>query len=260
MDRTTPVSQNEEIELYIRTYYSLLRSSGSIRLRSLEETHAAMKSSIHYQAATSELDVSALTYCALRLPDCVTQTQLMVMGQMDEVFARAGYPVEEWQPVKAQARRRKFYYDDKTGTLAAFVASVSDIDDVIPCMVAFQIEWNKLHRKIAASNLGSQLRQLQEADNYMQMDLLEDIRQNARPIVGRFGATLPSVAGEAVGDQLGAGGRTALGHPGHRTRQRAERLSTQRPVLVAASGRRQSRHGADGSSRLLCQQQYPQPG
>jgi hypothetical protein len=34
MDRTTPTAQNEEIELYIRTYYSLLRSSGPVRVRS----------------------------------------------------------------------------------------------------------------------------------------------------------------------------------------------------------------------------------
>ena len=33
MDRTVPVAHSEEIELYIRTYYSLLRSSGPIRVR-----------------------------------------------------------------------------------------------------------------------------------------------------------------------------------------------------------------------------------
>jgi len=37
MVRTMPVVHNEEIELYIRTYYSLLRSSAPVRIRSLEE-------------------------------------------------------------------------------------------------------------------------------------------------------------------------------------------------------------------------------
>jgi hypothetical protein len=51
MIRTMPVVQSEEIELYTRTYYSLLRSSAPIRIRSLEETHAAMNSSLHQLSA-----------------------------------------------------------------------------------------------------------------------------------------------------------------------------------------------------------------
>ena len=132
MVRTMPVVHNEEIELYIRTYYSLLRSSAPIRIRSLEETHAAMNSSLHQQANSPQIDVSALLYSTLRLPEAVLYAKLIVLGQMDDVFHRAGYPVDEWQPVRARARRRKFFFEAETGTLAAFVASVSDIDDLIP--------------------------------------------------------------------------------------------------------------------------------
>ena len=35
MIRDTPSRANEEIELYMRTYYSLLRSTSDIRVRSL---------------------------------------------------------------------------------------------------------------------------------------------------------------------------------------------------------------------------------
>lgn len=149
MDRTTPAAGNEEIELYIRTIYSLLRSSGPIRLRSLEESHAGMNSSLHYRAEALELDVTALTYAALRLPSCFADVSLVVMGQMEEVFRRRGYPdVESWRSVAARARRRKLYYHEERRILAAFIASVSDIDDMVPTMVAFQIEWNKLHQKL----------------------------------------------------------------------------------------------------------------
>ncbi len=103
MVRTMPVVHNEEIELYIRTYYSLLRSSAPVRIRSLEETHAAMNSSLHQQAGSLDIDTSALVYSALRLPDCILETKLMVMGQMEDVFIREGYNVIEWQPVKARA-------------------------------------------------------------------------------------------------------------------------------------------------------------
>lgn len=149
MDRTTPAAGNEEIELYIRTIYSLLRSSGPIRLRSLEETHAGMNSSLHYRAESAEIDVAALTYAALRLPTCFSDVSLVVMGQMEEVFRRRGYPdVESWRSVSARARRRKLYYHEERRILAAFIASVSDIDDMVPTMVAFQIEWNKIHQKL----------------------------------------------------------------------------------------------------------------
>jgi len=43
MIRTVHETVGEGIELYIRTYYSLLRSSGDIRIRSLEETHEGMR-------------------------------------------------------------------------------------------------------------------------------------------------------------------------------------------------------------------------
>ncbi len=154
MDRTPPATGNEEIELYMRTYYSLLRSSGPIRLRSLEETHAAMNSSLHVQASSPEIDMAALSYAALRLPACFPDVSLVVMGQMEEVFRRRGYPgVETWTPVKARARRRKMFFHPEQGILAAFIASVSDIDDLIPTMVAYQIEWNKIHAKLAMNSV-----------------------------------------------------------------------------------------------------------
>src|ERR1043166_6033990 len=99
MVRTMPVVHNEEIELYIRTYYSLLRSSGPVRIRSLEETHVAMNSSLHRQAEGPDLDISALVYAALRLPEVISKTKLMIMGQMEDVFRREGYDVAKWQLV-----------------------------------------------------------------------------------------------------------------------------------------------------------------
>lgn len=177
MDRTTPVAHNEEIELYIRTYYSLLRSSEPIRIRSLEETHAAMDSNLHHDASSTNLDISALVYSALRLPTCVNRAQLVVMGQMDAVFERQGYPVEDWTPVRARARRRKFYFDESANTLAAFIASVSDIDDIIPCLVSFQIEWNKLHEKLSRHRIGDRLVNADPSEHGLPpIDFLEEVR------------------------------------------------------------------------------------
>ena len=44
---------SDEVELYHRTYTTLLRSSGETRLRVLEPSHAAMNSSLHPLANSS---------------------------------------------------------------------------------------------------------------------------------------------------------------------------------------------------------------
>lgn len=163
MDRRTPSTESEEIELYLRTYYSLLRSSGEVEVRSLEETHAATESSLHPFAESPEIDMGAFVYACMRLPACISQVRLVVLGQSEEVFERrGGYSgVENWESVQSAARRRKLFFDGKE-TLAAFIASVSDIDDLIPMLVAFQIEWNKMHHKLSGSSV---LRSLEAGDS-----------------------------------------------------------------------------------------------
>jgi hypothetical protein len=149
MLRDIPSRGNEEIDLYMRTNYSLLRSTSDIRVRSLEETHCAMDSSLHIGADEPLPDISAFVYSVMRLPQCLPEVGMLLMGQSDEVFNRRGYPdVEKWQPVTAHSRRRKMFFDGES-TLAAFIASISDIDDLIPMLTAYQIEWNKLHERLA---------------------------------------------------------------------------------------------------------------
>lgn len=155
MERTVPSTASEEIELYLRTYYSLLRSSAEVQIRTLEEAHIQMRSLLHTGARGQTPDMSAFIYSLLRLPDCMPDVELVVLGQSPAVFARRGYPdVEAWEQVYAPARRRRCFFDGKR-TLACFIASRSDIDDVLPMLTAYQIEWNKLHYRL--QNLASSL-------------------------------------------------------------------------------------------------------
>jgi len=132
----------------MRTYYSLLRTTDEVQVRSFVESHLGMNSSLHVKARHEAPDASALIYCSLRLPHVIRQTRLVVMGQSERVFARRGYAkVEQWEPVAAPGRRRRTFFDGHE-TMAAFIASVSDIDDLIPMLTAFQIEWNKMHRRL----------------------------------------------------------------------------------------------------------------
>jgi hypothetical protein len=146
MDRTVPRTGSEEIELYLRTFYSLLRSTAEVKIQTLEEVHANISSSLHPLARSERIDTSALIYSSLRLPECIARTERVVLGQSTRIFREAGFPdVESWEPAIARARRRRSYFDG-AGTLALYIASRSDIDDILPLLTAFQIEWNKLHQ------------------------------------------------------------------------------------------------------------------
>jgi hypothetical protein len=80
-----------------------------------------------------------------RLPRCIWRVQCVVLGQLPEQFAAAlGQPITDWPGVDAPARRRLWRYDGAQ-TLAGHIASPSDVDDVVPTLVAYQLEWNKLH-------------------------------------------------------------------------------------------------------------------
>ncbi len=144
---------SDEVELYHRTYTTLLRSSGETLLRVLEPSHRSMNSSLHPLAATPEVDLGAFMYAMRRLPAGIWQASLIVMGQEAQVFKRAGVgDIESWDPVEAPARRRR-WYDSHEGTMAVLLASVSDLDDLIPTLVAYQVEWNKLNAVLRASDL-----------------------------------------------------------------------------------------------------------
>src|SRR3954449_7597404 len=144
-------SVDDAVELYQRTYSTLLRSSGETRLRVLEPSHRAMGSSLHPLADSDELDLGAFLYAIRRLPAGIVRARRIAMGQDPELFRRFGVgPLEEWEPVEAPARRRR-WYDGSGDTLAVLLASASDVDDLVPTLVAFQIEWNKINQRMRAA-------------------------------------------------------------------------------------------------------------
>jgi hypothetical protein len=145
MERTVPEVASEEIELFLRTVYSLLRASTEVRLRSLEEAHAGMNSLLHPLARQQVVDSSAFVYSILRLPRVISQVELVVLGQSYEMFSE--YTLEgpqDWEEVRAPGRRRRCFFNG-TDILACLITSRSDIDDLIPILTAYQIEWNKMN-------------------------------------------------------------------------------------------------------------------
>src|SRR2546422_6956120 len=145
-----------DVELYIRTYNTLLRSSGEISLKALVQAHYNIDSSLHPDAQSPYPDMSAFIYSVLRLPTSIIHCDLVLLGQSEQVFLQQGFHVDTWEAVTASARRRKWFYDGKS-TLAVYVASVSDTDDIVPILVAFQIEWNKMYYLLNADPTTMQL-------------------------------------------------------------------------------------------------------
>ncbi len=189
MDRTVPKTGSEEIKLYMRTYYSLLRSSEAIEITTLEESHATMDSPLHAKAREPELDIAALTYTSLRLPAVMTDVKMIVIGQIEQSFSNAGFQnVNQWQQVHAPGRRRRTHYDGKQ-TLAVFIASRSDIDDLVPILTAYQIEWNKLHKLLKSEVARLFLRQNQTREHPLtdaEADLLAQTLQISSQDVRRL--------------------------------------------------------------------------
>ena len=156
MDRQIPTSSSDEIDLYIRTYYSLLRSSGEVLVRAFEEAHIYSDCSLHAGARGPTPDVAAFAYSAARLPACMYQVRRVIMGQEHENFEAAGLSIRGWEVVRTRGRRRPLRWD-RGEHLAAYIASTSDIDDLVPILTAYQIVWNQMHAFLAGTALGRRL-------------------------------------------------------------------------------------------------------
>ncbi|MEM8858623.1 MAG: hypothetical protein AAGD96_09895 [Chloroflexota bacterium] len=184
MERTVPTSGNEDISLYIRTYYSLLRSSREVPIRAVSEAHLRSNSALHVKANEADIDMSAFFYSIMRLPECfLRHVHKVIMGQSSPVFTENGYPdIEEWTEVTAPARRRRSFFDGKH-TLGVYIASRSDIDDLIPILAAYQIEYDKIHLALEASHItdiliravtdGLSIEDLQEISRLASIDLTD---------------------------------------------------------------------------------------
>ncbi len=150
-DRPSRHRPPSPLDAYLHAYAHDLHVPGCLAVADLEAPHGAFGSSLHRGALNPDPDISAFLHAALRLPTCVTNIQRVLIGPCEEVFSAAGFPeVSSWIRVQSRARRRRYHFNG-TDTLAVFATSLTDLDDLIPSLCAFQMEWNKMHRRLAAS-------------------------------------------------------------------------------------------------------------
>ncbi len=138
----------DAVEVFVRSYQTLLRSTGEVRVAGLLEPYLAMAPSLHPRARDPLPDPAAITYVGLRLPPCMAAVRLVLLSTSLEAMEARGFTnVASWEPQTAPARRRRQFYDGGT-QVAMLVNSPSDLDDIIPALVAYELEWNKIHELI----------------------------------------------------------------------------------------------------------------
>src|SRR5437899_11677663 len=74
-------SGKHAVELYVRTYTTMLQSSGDIKVESLVQAHLLMGSVLHPMAAEPQTDMGALLYAVRRLPAAINHCRGVIMGQ-----------------------------------------------------------------------------------------------------------------------------------------------------------------------------------
>ena len=115
------------------------------------------------------------------------------MGQSERVFCEHGFcDIEEWQRVSSPGRRRRSFFDG-TNILAVYIASRSDIDDIVPILTAYQIERGKLHLRFSNPAAVKILRRSAQGDgdpSYADLQALAEITEIDVEDLGRLSEDL----------------------------------------------------------------------
>ena len=139
------IGGRQAVDLFVRSYQTLLRSTGEVRVAGLVEPYLAMAPTLHSLAREPRPDPAAITYVGMRLPPCMPEVRVVLLAASPEPIAARGMPkLSTWVPQTAPARRRRQFFDGRD-QLALLVSSPSDLDDIVPALIAYEIEWNKLH-------------------------------------------------------------------------------------------------------------------
>ncbi len=86
-----------EVDLFIRSYQTLLRSTGEVRVAGLLEPYLAMDPTLHSRARNPQPDAAALTYVGLRLPPSMPDVRLVLLSTSIEAIEPRGYDLTLWR-------------------------------------------------------------------------------------------------------------------------------------------------------------------
>jgi len=147
-DTISPMNNiSSKTRAFTSAYRSSLKKNGTCTIDQFVDLYKQMGPSLHKHASTEQIDIEVFMYAFLRLPRVIHEAQEIVMAQIAESFDREGFAIDMWEEVQAPARRRKMYFDGEK-TLAVYINSVTDLDDMVGLLTSFSIEWNKIHERL----------------------------------------------------------------------------------------------------------------
>ncbi len=139
------------IKIYVQKIQSALTGGGVVKASSFIAEHTALAPALHAHLHDTHVDVGALTYSLLRLPPELLEATEILMGQSDQVFEHAGVIMDSsWQKTQAVARARVCAFHPETKQLALFIASISDVEDIVTNVTAIMIEMLKMNQLLTA--------------------------------------------------------------------------------------------------------------
>ncbi|MFH1561413.1 MAG: hypothetical protein ABID04_02425 [Patescibacteria group bacterium] len=190
-------SSDKAIESHVANYYQRLFENKEVPLSSLLDSYRRMKSSLHRGLDGEALDLGTLSYVLARLPETIFGTKKVVLASSLEIFQNHHLTVKDWQRVSAKARRRLMFFNPNSETLACLINSDSDIDDLVNCLLAFNLEWQKLAKLKIGQAIPEKLKNIlgeqwqeklltAQEDIDLTLLLLPETREQYQTVVGNW--------------------------------------------------------------------------
>jgi hypothetical protein len=165
------VMKPHPVDEYTALFHEMLDKPGKIDIGGLENAHRRIDSSLHRSANQDHINLSAFIYSAERLPACLPLIKWIILGSTEKVFVDSGFGhVLLWNRVDAHRRRRRAHFDGRN-VLAVLVNNITDYDDLIPSLCAYQIEWNAMHRRLQSSPLRKALAEGRDRVSTMEAEI-----------------------------------------------------------------------------------------
>jgi len=125
----------QSIKAHLENYYAKIQAGKPFRISEITNTYLAM------DTAMSKFSYN---YAANRLPpEMENFPKIYLVKDHTEIYDIDSRE-SKWQKTKAKERRRFSYFNQTQNILAFQIASDSDIDDIVNCIIAYQIEINKV--------------------------------------------------------------------------------------------------------------------
>ena len=74
------IGGRQAVDLFVRSYQTLLRSTGEVRVAGLVEPYLAMAPTLHSLAREPRPDPAAITYVGMRLPPCMPEVRVVLLA------------------------------------------------------------------------------------------------------------------------------------------------------------------------------------